>query len=314
MASVSVIVPARDSAATLGRTLEALAAQDFAEPFEVLVVDDGSTDGTPDLVAEAPGPVRLLRQDRLGPAEARNRGAAEAGAALLAFTDADCFPEPGWLSAGARTAAEADLVQGKVLPEAGVPIGPFDRTLWVVDHFGLFETANLFVRRSLFEQLGGFVEWLDPIVGKAMAEDVWFGWRARRAGASYAFSPEALVRHAVFPRGGRDYVDEHRRRVHFPEMVALMPELRDTFLFRRWFLSRRSALLDLGLAGALVAALSRSRLPLLALLPYARTLYGHAGRAGPSARPRLAAIDATADAVSFAALVRGSVRARSIVL
>jgi glycosyltransferase involved in cell wall biosynthesis len=298
-----VIVPARNAEATLPRTLAALAAQAGAPAFEVIVVDDGSSDSTARVAEEAGA--KVLRQAAAGPAEARNRGVAASSGAVLAFCDADCFPAPGWLAAGVSALDRADLVQGHVRPDPDAELGPFDRSLWITYEVGLWETANLFVTRALFERAGGFEDWLRPVAGKAMAEDVWFGWRAKRAGARSAFCPEALAHHAVFPRPLREYVLERRRLRHFPEMAARMPELRDAFLHRRWFLNRRTLALDLALAGTAAALLTRSPLPLAAWIPYA-----HGAR-----RPaRVAAVDLAADLVGAWALARGSARSGAAVM
>jgi hypothetical protein len=117
----------------------------------------------------------------------------------------------------------------------------------------------------------------------------------------------------VFPRGWRDYVDERRRLRYFPAMADKMPELRGHFLYRRVFLNRRSATLDLALAGAAAALVLRSPLPLVAAEPYRRTVMGRAQ--GFGARRRVvAAADVAADLVGLASMVRGSVRYRSVVL
>ena len=133
MVAVSVVVAARNAQDTIGRTLEALRAQDLRQEWEVVVVDDGSTDSTAQIasqVAEVDPRFRLVSQSSAGPAHARNRGVAEASGELLAFTDADCFPLPGWLTAAVAAAAGgADLVQGLVAPDPGRPAGPFDRTV-----------------------------------------------------------------------------------------------------------------------------------------------------------------------------------------
>src|SRR4029077_17520774 len=98
----------------------------------------------------APG-VRLVRNGpERGPGAARNRGAAEAGAPVLAFTHADCFPAPGSLAQGVRAIrAGADLVQGTLAPEPGVARTPFDRTVIVSAENGLYPTANVFLRRGV---------------------------------------------------------------------------------------------------------------------------------------------------------------------
>ena len=94
----SVVIPTFDRAAPLAGCLAAFAAMDVpAGGFEVVVVDDGG-DAALDFVAGYPF-ARLIRQANAGPAAARNRGAAEAAGARLAFTDDDCHPAPGWLTA-----------------------------------------------------------------------------------------------------------------------------------------------------------------------------------------------------------------------
>ncbi len=307
MPLVSVIVPARDAAVTVGRTLDALAAQDFGDR-EVVVVDDGSTDETTTVAGDRPG-VHLVCQHPQGPAAARNRGVAESSGALLAFTDADCFPDPGWLSAGVRALERWELVQGRVTPDPGAAIGPFDRTIWVIGESGLYESANLLMRRTTFEQLGGFEEWLAQDTGKAMGEDVWLGWRARRAGLATGFGSDAVVHHAVFARSAADYLAERLRLRHFPALARRIPELRSERFFMRLFLTRRSAAFAAALVGATAAAVGRSGLPLLAALPYAAAVARHAWTG-----PGPAAVEVAADAVSFAALAVGSAEQRSVLL
>jgi glycosyltransferase involved in cell wall biosynthesis len=270
--SIAVVIPARDAAATLPACLEALEA-------EVILVDNGSRDDTA-AVAEARG-VRVLRRARgEGPGAARNDGVAATDAELIAFTDADCVPAPGWLEAGERALRDADLVQGRVAP-AG-PVGRGEHSVWVDRETGLYETANLFVRREWFDRVGGFGPGI-AAAGRPFGEDVLFGWAARRVGARTAYCAEALVHHAVLPF---DPLAERRRLQHFPELIRAVPELRAE-LFARTFLTKRTAAFDL----AVVALLARR--PLLAL-PYI------------ALRPR-----PVQDAVGAAALVYGSLRAQT---
>ena len=317
-----MIIPARDAAATVGRTLGALSGQDLDEEFEVIVALDGRDEGTAEVVAAADCAARLVPapQDQAsGPGSARNRGAAAAQGSILAFTDADCEPEADWLSSGIACLEKADLVQGAVRPAPAPELGPFDRTVFVDRESGLFETANLLVRRDLFESLAGFEDWLPmpsrSLIGgrPSMGEDVWFGWRARRAGAGVVFCPDCVVRHAVIRRSAFEYVAEHARRVHFPAMARRVPELRRSTFFFGCFLDRRTAAFDLALSGALAALRGRSRWPLLAAVPYLAI----ALRRTSVRRPRTAKVaiaDLAADAVSFASLAAGSIRSRSLLL
>jgi glycosyltransferase involved in cell wall biosynthesis len=304
----TVVVPARDAAATLGATLDALAAQD-ADGFEVIVVDDASTDETAALAAGHPAVTEVVRVDGAGPGAARNAGVARARGEVLAFTDADCVPAAGWVRAGLEAMAGADVVQGPVLP-AG-PAGPFDRTVSIERPSPLFETANLLVRS---ERFCGFEPWLAPPRSKELGEDVWLGWRLVRGRARVAWAPEAVVRHAVQERGAVDYVAEHARRRFFPELVARVPELRDALCHRRAFLTRRGARFDLAVAGLAAAALTRRTALLAAAAPYAALAVGEAARHGRRRAPGVLAAQVAADAVGLVALAYGSARARTLLL
>ena len=279
----------------------------------MIVVDDASTDGTAELAEKAGPLVKVLRQAGLGAAAARNRGAEHASGRALAFTDADCFPSPDWLRAGLEALDGADLVQGRVRPDPSVPRSPFDHTLSVVRETGLYESANIFVRREAFERVGGFEAFLEREIGRPMGEDVWFGWRLRRAGGRTRFCPDALVHHAVVPRGAREFIAERRRVAYFADIVKKVPELRRELFFGRLFLGRRTAAFDLSLASVVGAIVTRSPLPLLAVGPYAYLLarqYVPWGRVGP----RAAAAAVLADAVGFAALIGADLRKRTLIL
>jgi glycosyltransferase involved in cell wall biosynthesis len=307
---VSVVIPARDAEATIGRAVAAACGQEIDAVFEVIVVDDGSSDDT-GLAAAAAG-ARVVRNGQpMGPAEARNAGVAAAAAPLIAFTDADCVATPGWLAAGVAALERADLVQGRVEPEPGGQPGPFDHTITVREETGLYETANLFVRREWFDRVGGFRAFIDPARGH-FGEDLVFGWAVRRAGGRTAFAADALVYHDVVSRPASAWIRERRRLQLFPAATRAVPELRS-----RWylgiFLSRRTAKFDLALACVLAAIAWRRPWPLLLAVPYARATF----RTRHWRRRRVLAQNAAhvaGDLVGFASLVAGSVRSRRAVL
>jgi len=317
MRRISIIVPARNAAATLPALLDAVAALDVPEgtTVETILVDDHSTDGTPELAAVHPASVTVIHSAGHGPAAARNKGSALARGEILAFTDADCAPTPGWLLAGlAALDAGADMVQGAVSPPPGIHVGPFDRTVRVGQPTHLYETANLLVRRATFDALGGFESWLGTTTEKELGEDAWLGWRAVRSGARVAFAADAEVHHAVHPGTARTFIAERARLRFFPPLVARIPELRDAFCFRRWFLTRRTALFDLAVGGVLLAVATRRAWPLLATVPYSRIVLRVAAVWGPRRGPAVAAAHIAADAVGAVALTRSSVRTRTPVL
>src|SRR4051794_5701981 len=165
----------------LARCLAALREQTLdAERFEVVVVDDGSTDETARVLAGAAhdrGPaLEVVRHaSSRGASAARNAGWRRARAPVVAFTDDDCVPVAGWLAAGlaACAAAPGAIVQGRIdpLPSERHLLGPFSRTLSVPGPAPTFATANVFYPRALIERLGGFDEHMTT------GEDTDLAWR-----------------------------------------------------------------------------------------------------------------------------------------
>ena len=170
----SVVVPTRDRADYLEVTLASLADQSFGEPYEVIVVDDGSTDATPDVIARAG--VRALTNDApRGPNAGRNEATRVAEADLIALVDDDVFAPPGWLEAlveGARRHGDAEVVGGPIRArlEGPAPRGcgreaPPVTTLDLGDEdveTRFVWSANMLFKRSAFERIGPFDEARPP--------------------------------------------------------------------------------------------------------------------------------------------------------
>jgi hypothetical protein len=322
-ARVCVVVPVRDRRALLARTLDALARQTLRD-FEVVVVDDGSTDGSGDLVAERAAEdqrFRVLRTEGIGAVAARTLGIAQSQPPYLAFTDSDCVPADDWLERGvAALDAGAALVQGLTRPQRQPR--PLERSVWVTFEDGLYATCNIFYRRDAFEAAGGF----DPALGSRLGfrpdaasqglgigEDTLLGWRVRRAYGS-CFVPEAVVQHHVFPAD----VTEALRRAWsvgaFPGLVREVPELRDTLLVDGlWLGGRWRGPLY---AAVVAAALGSAPLSAAGVAAWAVARGRRSKRGEPDLRrfAKTLPVDLCCDAVAAAALAAGSVRARRAVL
>jgi len=311
---ILVVIPARNAAATIEATLAALAEQDLEQPFETVVVDDGSTDKTAALAEASPLSPSVIRLGRSqGAGSARNAGVGAGSAEWIAFTDSDCAPEPEWLRESLAALAGKDLVQGTVLPALG-PRGPFDRTVEVRSPSAFYETANLLTTREIFDRVGGFEDLLrHREKDKGIGEDVLFGWKVRRAGGRVGFSERSVVRHVVSPRGPRAYIAERLRLWYFPDLYKRVPELRAERAFARLFLSPRTACFDLAVGSALIAT-TLTPWGAVAALPYVINAYPQAVRAGRRRAPVVAAVDLAADAVGMLSLLAGSLQNRSLLL
>lgn len=312
-ARVSVVVATRNRAEMLSRLLVALTEQSVSpDEFEVIVVDDGSTDRTPEVLRSAGENglrMRDVRVERGGPARARNAGWRLATAPLVAFTDDDCIPTPGWLSAKLEAAerSPAAAIQGRteVDPRDAEHAGPYSRTLEVTEKGPFYPTCNMTYPRGMLERLGGFDE-AYPLPG---GEDTDLAWRALESAARIEYEPRAIVYHGVVQHGP---VGKLRWALHWSDAMQVYrrhPGLRRTLTWRV-FWKHTHALFALAMLGA---AFSRRFPPALALtLPYVRLLRARCIVEGYSLAlmPYLALYDA----VEVLATARGAVRHRVLVL
>ena len=316
---VSVVVPCHGAARTLPALLDALERQTLDPArFEIVLVEPGA-DGGHRVVADRlhtwkGAEVRIVPSPLPGgPGLKRNIGAAVARGRVLAFTDADCLPEPGWLEAGLGASnAGYDLVQGFVLAPEGQ--SPTRLAHWIIvdnDH-GLYETANIFYARRLFRELGGFSTRYYTRYDSPFGEDAELGWRAIRAGARYRLEEAAVVRHPVSEASLRAHLRGQWLARGFPQLVRELPELREALLYRRMFLTRESAQFACAAAGTVAAR--RWRPAGLLALPYATALIREARGRGALDGARAAAAKLLSDGTLFAGLVWGGTRARRLVL
>jgi GT2 family glycosyltransferase len=215
MNSLSVVIPTKDRADALARTLDTLERQRGGDAeLEAVVIDNGSSDGTVEQVRRRAGstalPIRLLEQPEGGPAAARNAGAAAAGGEVLLFLGDDTEPADehllcAHLDLHASRPDPSYAVLGRITWTPHKPVTPFMRWLenggpqfhyceleaGPVDPASYFYSSHASVKRSMFEQVGGF----DQRFPTAAVEDTELGVRLADAGLELDYHPKLIVLH-----------------------------------------------------------------------------------------------------------------------
>ena len=333
----SVVLVTHNRRDLLGRTLDALAAQ-TRPADEVIVVDNGSTDGSAELLEERrgrqypPGLQVITRPANLPVAEGRNLAVAASTGDVVAFTDDDCRARPGWLEAllgGFRPGV--GIVQGRTTADPAQPLDPLSRTQWTPAEFGLYETCNIAYRRAALDLAGSapdgpfdtaFARTVAETLGARWArypfgEDTELAWRVKRAGTGSRFAVHAVVDHEVFAPDPALLLRRAALAVAFPVLVREIPELREVFLWHRVVLGPHRARLWLAVAAVGLAGATRRAAVLALAAPYAADVLGLAELRRPGgrrARLRAASVLVRRDLAETAALVRGSWRARTVVV
>lgn len=256
---VSVIVPVYNDPEGIRITLDSLLTQTYpTEEYEVLAVDNGSTDGTRDVIrgfADTHDHVHLLVEDEVqGSYAARNHGIRDASGSVCAFLDADVTVEPDHIARGVETLEErnVDYLACNVRlypPEERTLAGAYDeRFAFPVERY--FEkwnygpTCGLFVRRSVFEEVGRFDERL------VSGGDAEFGDRVHRAGRPQAFACDLVVYHpvrssvrALVGKNLRIGRGTYQRRYHHPDRYgsprSALPSPSEVLPPRPWTIAAR---------------------------------------------------------------------------
>lgn len=200
--AVSVVIPVYNGAETIGACIESLLNQSYPKnAFEIIVVENGSTDQTVGIVQRYP--VRLFHSPQRGPAAARNLGISHSSGEIVAFTDADCIAERHWLEELVKPYEQPEIggVGGSILayqhPERDI-VERFSEEHSPLINFisGDAEflphlyTANASYCRSLLTRVNGFN------AGLITAEDVDLSWRIQlQTGAKLAYRQEAIIYH-----------------------------------------------------------------------------------------------------------------------
>ena len=200
---ISVVIPVLNSATTLPLQLDALASQQYEGAWEVIVSDNGSTDGSAIIarnwIARLPGLKVVDASARRGTNYARNVGVSAARGDFLAFCDADDEVAPGWLTTLAQAARHGDMVGGWVDEESlndeitkswRPPWMPRDRLPVILDFLPFALSANCGIWTAVLQAVGGWNE--DYIQG---GTEVDLSWRVQLAAYRLYFAPQAIVRY-----------------------------------------------------------------------------------------------------------------------
>ena len=240
---VSVIIPVFNDSERLKSCLDSLSRQTYPrDQFEIIVVDNGSEESPRDLV-NSYTQCRLLDESKPGSYAARNRGLKEARGDLIAFTDADCLPDPEWLTLGVAMLddSETDVVGGdiQIFParqDAPTAVELYDVAFGLpqknnIRIHGRCMTANLITRRTVFDRIGTFDE---TVYGGG--DHQWCN-RLREDGGTVAFCPSAVVRHPARHRLN-DLMRQARREVGGRFDRRMHSRARRSILHTTWMVGR----------------------------------------------------------------------------
>lgn len=212
----SVVIPVRNEAATLAEQLEALAAQECSDAWEVVIADNGSTDGTGDIVKQFSGHfanlIYITAAHGIGINYCRNAGVRASRGSRILLCDGDDRVYPGWIEALRTALDKYDVVSGPLDNEslnseqvALLSEGVNDARCPVAGGFLAYGWGcNLAFKREVWSSVGGFdADW------RRGSTEIEFCWRAQLAGFTLGWAPEAVV---AYRRGG-SVSDELRKRL-----------------------------------------------------------------------------------------------------
>jgi glycosyltransferase involved in cell wall biosynthesis len=220
----SVVVPVYNAEKTIGKCLKSLLNQKIRKSYEIIVVDDGSTDNSEGEIKKAAGRaktglVRLVRQANAGPSKARNAGAKSANGNIICFTDSDCEPDGNWLEEmtkpfdnpavmgvqGAYRTRQREMIARFAQAEIEERYERMERAE-KIDWIGSYSAAY---RKEVFKD-GGF----DESFPKASGEDPELSYRVSKQGKEIVFNRNAVVYHQ-HPAGLIDYLKKKYTHAFF---------------------------------------------------------------------------------------------------
>ena len=264
---ISVIIPAHNAERTIKGCVGALLSQDYGGEYEIIVADDGSTDGTAKALKGFPkGKVRLLRLGHKGPAAARNAGAGQAKGDIVLFTDADCIPGRDWVSQMARPFLRRNITgvqgayktrqRGIVARFAQLEIEERYSRLAMQEYTDWIGSYSAGYRKAAFLEFGGF----DESYPMASGEDPDLSYKMARAGYKLVFNQSAVVYHMHPETLSRYAKQKYWRAVWRVRLYKKNKEKIASESYTPWSLKLQIALFYLFFISAIALPLSGSQL------------------------------------------------------
>jgi glycosyltransferase involved in cell wall biosynthesis len=195
--AASIVIPAYNASRTIKKCVEACLAQDYPH-LEIIVVDDGSTDETEDILSDYP--ICYVKQENAGPASARNRGWRAAAGEVICFTDSDCVPALDWVSMLLKEYAAADIAgvggtydiaNSDSLLASCIHEEIVQRHLKMPKYVNYLGSFNASYRRDVLKRVGGF----DESYRTASGEDNDLAYRIAKLGNKLVFTCNSRVAH-----------------------------------------------------------------------------------------------------------------------
>ncbi|MFW9818167.1 MAG: glycosyltransferase [Candidatus Thorarchaeota archaeon] len=253
---VSIVVPIKNRGDLLPSLIENLSNIDYEE-YEIIIVDDCSTDNTKELLKEYP--VKSIHLEKsVGSAEARNIGIKEAKNEIVALTDSDCFVSKNWLKNLVPYLNSYDMVGGRVIfcDNVEKKLNPFnakEETVLKKDtSINFLNTSNMLFKKEIWKLSGGFLSY--------RIEDLEFSWRVLKKGFKLIYSPKGLVIH----HGNRTPIQNIRKYLQYGKSYSKI-----AFIHKMSFSFKTDRILD---RGSFFDYLQLISLPFLLLL--ASILFG----------------------------------------
>lgn len=252
--NVSIVIPTFNRKGTLRKTLDSLFNQTFPqENFEIIIVDDGSTDDTEEFIEEIKGFHKNLcyfKQRNKGAASARNLGIFNAKGEIIGFTDDDCIVSPTWIEYGVKLLQDFEFCgsQGITLPQKEIQTrNKIFNYLDVVIHTGKekypsYPTCNIFYRKKILIEESGF----DEKMG-SLTEDDDLAYRLIKKGYKINFNRNMIVYHEVRYINILEYVLKRLKRIESkPLFIKKHPEFRKNLFLKIFIPSHVYIILAIG--------------------------------------------------------------------